>query len=159
MIGWRTPLTQEALDAGTNAIGVVADTKFPTDLLDAQLAAGLARFPDAVWVVRSTDRTAIASLERIGVEPVLAALNPYYKLDGVVSVARHGHEVGDEVHLDVRRKMRDCNIADYCERTIVFRDINSGASKWWTEKYGNIKVVESGTKVKRHRKGRKPTGS
>lgn len=159
MRGWATPKTQESMDAlydkerDFEIIGVVVDKNFPDDVLESSLASGVARYPDAVWVVRATDKRAAEVLSRHGVEAVLAPLVPYYRVTGTL-------EDGTKVSHDSRKIMRDCAITNYCTRVIVYRDLNSAVSKWWTEtghRNDHVRVVEGGEKKKRYKKGKAPS--
>ena len=142
-------------------IGVVVDKNFPDEPFVDSLRAGVEHFPDAVWVVRATDARAQAALEGLGLEVETLPLDPRWKMPGGKAVvAKFGYEVGDDVPpFDKRKLMRDLKLIDSCDRVIVYRDVNSATSKWWTEsghRTDHIRVVEHGTKTKRYKKGRKP---
>jgi hypothetical protein len=142
-------------------IGVVVDKNFPDEEFASSLAAGVERYPDAEWMVRATDTRAREALEAVGVEPVIVPLDPRWKKPGGKAViAAFGYEIGDDVPaLDVRRLMRDLHIINTCTRVIVYRDVNSATSKWWTQsghRTDHVRVVEHGTVQKRRKKGRNP---
>ncbi len=138
------------------------DKHFPEPaLVEEAIRRGARQCPGAVWVIRETDTQAIAAFDAVEIEPVLAGLNPRWKLKKGVT------EDGVEYGGDWRRVMRDSEMLMYCTKIVVFKDVNSSASAWWSDHLkvshsavwrDRLHVIERGKKKARQRKARKPAG-
>lgn len=124
---------------------------FPdTEVIRSALQRGLQADPETIFVVRVTDDLAISAVESLGRVPVLLGLNPHWK-----------YVFGDR-NVDDRSKMREQEILRWCNIVLVFttpttKTLDAFKPQPWLK---NLHVITRGKQpVKKHRKGRKPTGA
>jgi hypothetical protein len=141
MRGWAIEFREPFIETFENeVVGLIVDESYPDhdDVVEA-----LKTCPwEAVWVIRDRDARSLQACLAAGIEPVIAPLNPYYKVG---------------THTDQRRVMRECEMMYGCTRIIVFRNKGSEVSKHWIDRASpraEITVIEKGAKKKYHRKGR-----
>lgn len=147
VIGWAQPMLSEPLEHEHECVAVIVASDFKENraLIGETIAVGLDRDPYIVWVVRERDAPARETLDELGIEPVLATLNPYYKFT-----------LGDTIR-DHRSGVRDCEILRLCTRVIVFRTpdtktLEEYADPLWSSK---VRVIERGKKkAVRRKKGK-----
>ena len=128
-LGWFQPL--KVWRPARDTIALVCDPRFPADDATRLLGAVAAARPEAVWVVRETDKRARSLLSQSGIDPVLAPLVGYWKND----------------RIDLRARWRDLELIRTCELVLVARDRRSQASLWWKTRaeggvYRNIRIAE-----------------
>lgn len=124
-------------------VGVVAAHDFPEpDLLVEVIQSGLEREGKIVWVAKERDSIVKSSLERCGIVPVLAKLNPYWK---------------GETY-DRRDDVRVSEMLNRCDRVLVFttptnKTLADFLDPLWSKK---VKVITRGAALTKHpyRKGK-----
>lgn len=156
MRGWAIDLEgrepQEPKTEGC-CIGVVCADKFPEpELIVKAIKQGAAKYPDATWVIRETDKVATWAMEQAELEFVPAPLNPWYK---------HPNAWEEGKTVDSRRVARTFDMLWGCEQIVAFVDKgNASLTPFieWASRPGvpcTLHVVERGAKKTRARKGRK----
>lgn len=142
--GWSQPIRKWS--PPKNVFGLLIDRNFPADDATRLVGGVLVARPEALWVVRETDRRARRLLSQAtvpGSSPWCLDVVDCVVLAPLVGYWKWGTKGSDDF-FDRRAAIRDEEISRTCELVFVARDRRSDALDWWVkhaELFKHIKVA------------------